>query len=97
MQVGTIPLPLHRDEADLHGSSSHDVLHRNRLPGGRIRREVLSVDAVHPGVVIDFYTRGETLIEAYWKSVKWPGQGLFVGEPLAAPFSKKPVNHVELR
>ena len=43
----------------------------------------------HPGVVIDFYTRGETLIEAYWKSVKWPGQGLFVGEPLAAPFSKE--------
>ena len=51
----------------------------------------------HPGVVIDFYTRGETLIEAYWKSVKWPGQGLFVGEPLAAPFSKIPVNHVELK
>jgi len=43
----------------------------------------------YPGVVIDFYTRGETLIEAYWKSVQWPGQGLFVGEPLAAPFSKK--------
>jgi uncharacterized protein (TIGR03790 family) len=50
----------------------------------------------HPGIVIDRYTRGETLIEAYWKSVEWPGQGLFVGEPLAAPFSKIPVNHVEL-
>jgi uncharacterized protein (TIGR03790 family) len=50
----------------------------------------------HPGVVIDYYTRGETLIEAYWKSVKWPGQGLFVGEPLATPFSKVPVNHVKL-
>jgi uncharacterized protein (TIGR03790 family) len=41
----------------------------------------------HPFVVIDRYTRGETLIEAYWKSVVWPGQGLFVGEPLAAPYS----------
>lgn len=41
----------------------------------------------HPAVVIDRYTRGETLIEAYWKSVAWPGQGVFVGEPLAAPYS----------
>ncbi|MCB1985679.1 MAG: TIGR03790 family protein [Burkholderiales bacterium] len=40
----------------------------------------------HPGIVIDRYTRGESLIEAYWKSVAWPGQGLFVGEPMAAPF-----------
>ena len=39
------------------------------------------------GIVIDRYTRGESLIEAYWKSVAWPGQGLFVGEPLAAPFA----------
>lgn len=55
----------------------------------------------HPGIVIDRYTRGETLIEAYWKSVAWPGQGLFVGEPLAAPFLKlpvnNPVNHVGLK
>jgi uncharacterized protein (TIGR03790 family) len=41
----------------------------------------------HPAVVVDRYTRGETLIEAYWKSVAWPGQGLFVGEPLAAPYA----------
>ena len=41
----------------------------------------------HPAVVIDRYTRGEVLIEAYWKSVAWPGQGLFVGEPLAAPYA----------
>lgn len=41
----------------------------------------------HPGIVIDRYTRGETLIEAYWKSVAWPGQGLFVGEPLASPYA----------
>lgn len=51
----------------------------------------------HPGIVIEKYTNGETLVEAYWKSVAWPGQGLFVGEPLAAPFSKIPVNHVELK
>ncbi len=42
----------------------------------------------NPGIVIDRYTRGESLIEAYWKSVAWPGQGLFVGEPLAAPFAR---------
>ena len=36
------------------------------------------------------YMRGETLIEAYWKSVAWPGQGLFIGEPLAAPFLAQP-------
>jgi len=41
----------------------------------------------HPTVVIDRYTRGEALIEAYWKSVAWPGQGLFVGEPLASPYA----------
>lgn len=40
----------------------------------------------NPGVVIERYTRGESIIEAYWKSVLWPGQGLFIGEPLAAPF-----------
>jgi len=43
----------------------------------------------NPGIVIDRYTRGESLIEAYWKSVAWPGQGIFVGEPLAAPFTKR--------
>jgi len=32
------------------------------------------------------YLRGETLIESYWKSVAWPGQGVFVGDPLAAPY-----------
>jgi hypothetical protein len=26
---------------------------------------------------------GDTLLEAYWKSVAMPGQGLFIGEPLA--------------
>lgn len=41
----------------------------------------------HAGIVIDRYLRGETLIESYWKSVAWPGEGIFIGEPLAAPFA----------
>lgn len=40
----------------------------------------------HPGIVIAQYLRGATLVEAYWKSVAMPGQGVFVGEPLAQPF-----------
>lgn len=43
----------------------------------------------NPGIVIDRYTRGDSLIEAYWKSVQWPGQGLFVGEPLAKPYADR--------
>ena len=41
----------------------------------------------NPGIVIERYTNGESLIEAYWKSVAWPGQGLFVGEPMASPYA----------
>jgi uncharacterized protein (TIGR03790 family) len=40
----------------------------------------------NPQVVLSHYLAGETLIEAYWKSVMWPAQGLFIGEPLAAPY-----------
>jgi uncharacterized protein (TIGR03790 family) len=40
-----------------------------------------------PGVAMTHYLQGETLIEAYWKSVQMPGQGLFIGEPLARPFA----------
>ena len=39
-----------------------------------------------PSVVMDHYLRGDSLIEAYWKSVKAPGQGVFIGEPLARPY-----------
>jgi uncharacterized protein (TIGR03790 family) len=39
-------------------------------------------------VMVTRYQRGDTLIEAYWKSVQWPGEGLFVGEPLARPFAR---------
>jgi len=38
-------------------------------------------------VVMGRYLSGETLLEAYWKSVRMPGQGLFVGDPLARPFA----------
>lgn len=38
-------------------------------------------------VLVRHYAAGETLIEAYWKSVRWPGQGLFVGDPLARPWA----------
>jgi uncharacterized protein (TIGR03790 family) len=38
------------------------------------------------GVAMAHYLGGQTLIEAYWKSVRMPGQGVFVGEPLARPF-----------
>ncbi len=44
----------------------------------------------YPGVVLHYYLRGNTLIEAYWKSVLEPGQGIFVGEPLARPFASAP-------
>ena len=47
----------------------------------------------HPAVVAAMYLRGETLIEAYWKSVAMPGQGVFVGEPLAAPFRRRAALH----
>ena len=39
-----------------------------------------------PPVLIASYLSGATLIEAYWKSVHMPGQGIFIGEPLARPF-----------
>ena len=39
-----------------------------------------------PELVMKRYLGGETLIEAYWKSVRMPGQGVFVGDPLARPF-----------
>ncbi len=43
-----------------------------------------------PLVAMDRYLDGDTLVEAYWKSVAWPGQGIFIGEPLARPFSRPP-------
>ncbi|MRV74192.1 TIGR03790 family protein [Duganella sp. FT92W] len=40
----------------------------------------------HPAVLLSRYVRGDSAIEAYWKSVAWPAQGVFIGEPLAAPY-----------
>ena len=42
----------------------------------------------NPGIVVERYLNGESLIEAYWKSVAWPGQGVFVGEPMASPYAE---------
>ncbi len=44
----------------------------------------------HPGILMHHYLAGDTLLEAYWKSVAWPGQGIFIGEPLARPFGRQP-------
>lgn len=40
----------------------------------------------HPGVLLKHYLTGASAIEAYWKSVAWPSQGVFIGEPLATPY-----------
>ena len=43
----------------------------------------------NPTVLLKHYVQGNSAIEAYWKSVAWPTQGLFIGEPLAAPYRKR--------
>ena len=43
----------------------------------------------HPQLLLLHYAQGSTALEAYWKSVAWPQQGVFIGEPLAAPFSRR--------
>ncbi len=43
----------------------------------------------HPQLLLLNYMQGSTVLEAYWKSVAWPQQGVFVGEPLAAPFARQ--------
>src|SRR3569623_588276 len=40
----------------------------------------------NPALAIFWYLQGETVIEAYWMSVAMPGEGIFIGEPLANPF-----------
>jgi uncharacterized protein (TIGR03790 family) len=49
----------------------------------------------NPGIVIERYTNGESLIEAYWKSVAWPGQGVFVGELMASPYADVYIDPVQ--
>lgn len=43
----------------------------------------------HPKVLLKHYALGATAIEAYWRSVAWPAQGVFIGEPLAAPYRRQ--------
>jgi uncharacterized protein (TIGR03790 family) len=40
----------------------------------------------NPLVLIPEYASGSTVVESYWKSVQWPGEVLFTGEPLARPW-----------
>ena len=40
-------------------------------------------------VLLKHYYGGNTLIEAYWKSVEYPGEGVFVGDPLAKPWGRR--------
>ncbi|MBY0588070.1 TIGR03790 family protein [bacterium] len=35
-----------------------------------------------------YYGLGFTAVESYWMSVRWPHQGLFMGDPLTRPFEK---------
>ncbi|MGD8854633.1 MAG: TIGR03790 family protein [Gammaproteobacteria bacterium] len=46
-----------------------------------------------PGVLMESYTSGRTLLEAYWQSVQQPGEGIFIGEPLAAPWDGYDLQH----
>lgn len=39
-----------------------------------------------PKLMLENYLRGDTILEAYWKSVAMTTEGLFIGEPLARPF-----------
>ncbi len=53
--------------------------------------EPCNVTAKFPSIpiLLKHYLAGDTLIEAYWKSVAMPAQGIFVGEPLARPFGPR--------
>ncbi len=42
-----------------------------------------------PAIAMHYYLQGNTLLQAYWKSVAQPGQGIFIGDPLARPFGKQ--------
>ena len=58
-----------------HGAVSEPCNHLQKFP--------------HPQLLLLHYLQGSSAIEAYWKSVAWPQQSLFVGEPLAAPFAAR--------
>ena len=43
----------------------------------------------NPVLLVDRYVRGATMLQAYWESVRTPGEGIFVGDPLARPFGSR--------
>jgi uncharacterized protein (TIGR03790 family) len=43
-------------------------------------------------VMAPAYFRGATVLEAYWKSVAMPGEGIFAGEPLARPWGSDEIS-----
>lgn len=59
-----------------YGSVSEPCAHPGKFPS--------------PAILLEHYLHGETLLEAYWKSVAMPGQGIFIGEPLARPYATRP-------
>lgn len=42
----------------------------------------------NPTMLLQQYLSGASAVEAYWKSVAWPAQGVFIGEPLASPYRR---------
>ena len=58
-----------------YGTVSEPCSHPQKFPFGQ--------------VLLLQYAQGSSVIEAYWKSVAWPQQGVFIGEPLAAPFARR--------
>lgn len=46
-------------------------------------------------ILLDHYYRGNSLLEAYWKSVEWPGEGVFIGEPLSHPWGRKNLTYTD--
>jgi uncharacterized protein (TIGR03790 family) len=43
----------------------------------------------HPAILLKEYLSGSTAVQAYWASVAWPAQSVFIGDPLAVPFGQK--------
>ena len=57
-----------------YGTVSEPCNYWQKFPSGR--------------VLLKHYLNGATAIEAYWASVAWPAQGVFIGDPLAAPYRR---------
>ena len=72
------------DWSDLDPRKQHFLLRVAIVVGGRSLTVLEQIHPVHekekPAIHKQFMTR------AYWKSVQQPGEGIFVGEPLACPW-----------